>query len=53
LVSDRYLITVSLSKEASAFLKKRAAIEEEYGKAMIKIAKGGKESYYTTDFKRG
>jgi hypothetical protein len=33
------------AKDVSLFLKKRAAIEEEYGKQMIKLAQSMTESF--------
>ncbi|CAI2176178.1 15309_t:CDS:10, partial [Funneliformis geosporum] len=39
--------------ELSTFLRKRAAIEEEYGKMMMKLAKNLQESHHTNDTKQG
>lgn len=40
-------------REASAFFKKRATIEEEYGRAMQKLFKTSLESYGSVDGKAG
>ncbi|KAJ3020073.1 hypothetical protein HKX48_001379 [Thoreauomyces humboldtii] len=37
LLLDRVKQSIQSTKEAAAFLKKRAAIEDEYGKAMLKL----------------
>jgi hypothetical protein len=42
-----------LPQEASVFLKKRAAIEEEYGKNMHKLARMTADMYGMTDGKAG
>lgn len=42
-----------LPQEASVFLKKRAAIEEEYGKNMHKLARMTADIYGMTDGKAG
>ncbi|CAG8785476.1 9236_t:CDS:2, partial [Acaulospora morrowiae] len=39
--------------EAATFLKKRASIEDEYGRMMIKLAKSMQESHHLSDTKRG
>lgn len=41
------------SQEASVFLKKRAQIEEEYARAMVKLSKSSIESYHLSDGKPG
>lgn len=41
------------ANHASVYFKKRAAIEEEYARSMIKLAKGTSEAYATTDAKAG
>ena len=41
------------SQEASAFLKRRATLEEEYGRGMQKLAKQSSEVYATNDGKAG
>ncbi|CAG8805969.1 9865_t:CDS:2, partial [Dentiscutata erythropus] len=43
----------SSSAKASTFLKKRAAIEDEYGRMMIKLAKSMQEGHHTNDTKQG
>lgn len=40
-------------KEASTFLKKKAQIEEEYGRQMLRLAKSTSEMYSTTEGKAG
>jgi Rho GTPase-activating protein RGD1 len=42
-----------LSQEASVFFKKRAAIEEEYGKNLQKLARSTSEMYSMNDGKAG
>lgn len=39
----------SINQEAAVFLKKRAQIEEEYGKALLKLS----QSHKKTDGKEG
>ncbi|TPX67909.1 hypothetical protein SpCBS45565_g03438 [Spizellomyces sp. 'palustris'] len=55
LLLDRIKEDIHSTKEAVSFLKKRATIEEEYGKSMIKLAQGaiagrseGKEGSFGT-----
>lgn len=40
-------------KEASVFFKKRAVIEEEYGKTLQKLARTTSEAYALNDGKAG
>lgn len=40
-------------REASAFFKKRAALEEEYGRSLLKLSKASLESYGSIDGKAG
>ncbi|RIA82502.1 Rho GTPase activation protein [Glomus cerebriforme] len=41
------------AKEVAIFLRKRALLEEEYGRMMIKLAKSLQESHNTNDTKQG
>ena len=40
-------------KEVATFLKKRAALEEEYGRSMHKLLKATSEAYTVNDGKAG
>jgi hypothetical protein len=42
-----------MSQEASIFFKKRAALEEEYGKGLQKLARATTETYATGEGKAG
>ncbi|KAH8928949.1 GTPase activating protein [Atractiella rhizophila] len=53
LMLDRLKQDISSCREVSGFLKKRALIEEEYGRNMIKAAKTSLESYAVSDSKAG
>lgn len=50
LASNGHLI---IYQEASAFFKKRAAIEDEYGRNLQKIARATSETYAMNDGKAG
>ncbi|KAJ3327639.1 hypothetical protein HDU76_011402 [Blyttiomyces sp. JEL0837] len=59
LLLDRIKENMHSTKEAVAFLKKRATIEEEYGKSMVKLAQSittqksdGKEGSYNESWKQ-
>jgi hypothetical protein len=41
------------AKEVASFLKKRAVLEEEYGRMMIKLSRSLQESHHTNDTKQG
>ncbi|KAF7309814.1 hypothetical protein MIND_00353300 [Mycena indigotica] len=53
LLLDRIKQSMISCREASVFLKKRAAIEEEYGKTMHKLARTTAETYGMHDGKAG
>ncbi|KAK1222134.1 Rho GTPase-activating protein [Marasmius sp. AFHP31] len=53
LLLDRIKQSMISCREASVFLKKRAAIEEEYGKSMQKLARSTAEVYAMNDGKAG
>ncbi|KIY52957.1 RhoGAP-domain-containing protein [Fistulina hepatica ATCC 64428] len=53
LLLDRIKQCTVSCKEASTFLKKRALIEEEYGKSIYKLARTTSEAYSTSDGKAG
>ncbi|TFK52005.1 RhoGAP-domain-containing protein [Heliocybe sulcata] len=53
LLLDRIKQSMSSCKEAATFLRKRAAIEEEYGRNMQKLARTTSEGYTATDGKAG
>ncbi|SGZ20426.1 BQ5605_C021g09275 [Microbotryum silenes-dioicae] len=53
LVLDRMKQCIASSHEASIFFKKRAQIEEEYAKAMIKLARSSSQAYGVSEGKAG
>ncbi|GAA5833122.1 hypothetical protein JCM11251_006522 [Rhodosporidiobolus azoricus] len=53
LLLERMKQSMASCREASVFLKKRAQIEEEYARAMIKLSKSSMESYSIGDGKAG
>ncbi|SCZ87902.1 BZ3500_MvSof-1268-A1-R1_Chr2-3g05370 [Microbotryum saponariae] len=53
LVLDRMKQSIASSHEASIFFKKRAQIEEEYAKAMIKLARSSSQAYGVSEGKAG
>uniref|UniRef100_D8Q0T0 GTPase activating protein n=1 Tax=Schizophyllum commune (strain H4-8 / FGSC 9210) TaxID=578458 RepID=D8Q0T0_SCHCM len=53
LLLDRIKQGMVSCREAAVFLKKRASIEEEYGKGMQKLARATSESYATNEGKAG
>ncbi|BGP17900.1 Rho GTPase-activating protein [Rhodosporidiobolus nylandii] len=53
LLLERMKQSMTSCREASAFLKKRAQIEEEYARAMSKLAKSSMEQYSIGDGKAG
>ncbi|KAM0749509.1 RhoGAP-domain-containing protein [Meredithblackwellia eburnea MCA 4105] len=53
LLLDRMKQGMASCREASTFLKKRAQIEEEYARAMIKLARSSTESYGLSEGKSG
>ncbi|KAG9288682.1 hypothetical protein G9A89_004301 [Geosiphon pyriformis] len=53
LILERVRQDAQSCKEAALFLRKRAAIEEEYGRMMIKLARGIQESHQTNINKQG
>lgn len=53
LLYDRIKQSMVSANHASAFFKKRAAIEEEYARNMIKLAKSTAEAYATSEAKAG
>lgn len=42
-----------VEQEAATFFRKRAVIEEEYARSMIKLAKSSSESYAVSESKAG
>ena len=49
-----YLVLIpDLQQEASTFFKKRAAIEEDYGKTLQKLARASSDAYAVGDGKAG
>ncbi|GAA5878041.1 hypothetical protein JCM8547_005603 [Rhodosporidiobolus lusitaniae] len=53
LLLERMKQSMASCREASTFLKKRAQIEEEYARAMVKLSKSSIESYSVGDGKAG
>lgn len=53
LLYDRIKQSMVSANHAATFFKKRAVIEEEYARSMIKLARGTVESYGTTEAKAG
>lgn len=53
LLLDRLKQCSSSTREASTFLKKRAQIEEEYGRSNIRLARASLEGYRESDGKAG
>ncbi|KAL8279078.1 hypothetical protein RQP46_008536 [Phenoliferia psychrophenolica] len=53
LLLDRMKQGMASCREASMFLKKRAVIEEEYARSMIKLARSSSESYGLSEGKSG
>ncbi|KAK4700938.1 Rho GTPase-activating protein RGD1, partial [Phenoliferia sp. Uapishka_3] len=53
LLLDRMKQSMASCREASLFLKKRAIIEEEYARSMVKLARSSAESYSLSDGKSG
>ncbi|CAB5133239.1 unnamed protein product [Rhizophagus irregularis] len=50
---ERVKQDVISAKEVATFLKKRASLEEEYGRMMIKMSRSLQESHNTNDTKQG
>ncbi|KAI1788132.1 GTPase activating protein [Ganoderma leucocontextum] len=53
LLLDRIKQSMASCKEAAAFLKRRAALEDEYGKQMQKLARSTSAEYGASDGKAG
>ncbi|SNX87055.1 related to GTPase-activating protein beta-chimerin [Melanopsichium pennsylvanicum] len=53
LLFDRIKQSMVSAREASTFLKKRAIIEEEYARSMVKLARSTFETYSLSDAKAG
>ncbi|KAF9442640.1 RhoGAP-domain-containing protein [Macrolepiota fuliginosa MF-IS2] len=53
LLLDRIKQSIVSCREASLFFKKRAAIEDEYGRTLQKIVRSTSETYATNDGKAG
>ncbi|EJF59372.1 GTPase activating protein [Dichomitus squalens LYAD-421 SS1] len=53
LLLDRIKQSMASCKEAASFLKKRAGLEDEYGRQMQKLARSTASEYATTDGKAG
>lgn len=53
LLYDRIKQSMISANHAATFFKKRAAIEDEYGRSMIKLSRGTAEAYAATEAKAG
>ncbi|UZJ56073.1 hypothetical protein CBS101457_005393 [Exobasidium rhododendri] len=53
LLYERIKQSMLSTNQASTFFKKRAAIEEEYSRSLIKLAKSSAETYATSEAKAG
>lgn len=53
LLYDRIKQSMTSAQQTAAFLKKRAVIEEEYARAMSKLARSSAESYASAEGKAG
>ncbi|KAI0832078.1 hypothetical protein BC628DRAFT_1311246 [Trametes gibbosa] len=53
LLMDRIKQSMVSCREAAAFLKRRAGVEDEYGKAMQKLARQAANEYATSEAKAG
>lgn len=53
LLYDRIKQSMLATNHAATFFKKRAVIEEEYGRSMMKLAKSTGEAYATSEAKAG
>ena len=53
LLAERLKQSVEAAREASAFFKKRAALEEEYAHGMLKHARASSEMYNTHEVRAG
>ena len=47
------MLSVVRMQEAAAFLRKRAVLEDEYGKQMQKLSRASSTEYATTEGKAG
>lgn len=52
-LSVHLCLSCSIYQEAAAFLKKRASIEEEYGKSLQKLSRSTADTYSMSDGKAG
>lgn len=52
-LTERLKRNASSCREASVFLKRRAAIEEEYGRQLAKLARTSNETYSVSEGKTG
>lgn len=53
LLQDRMKQSMASAHEAANFFKKRAQIEEEYARAMTKLARSSSQSYSMSEGKAG
>lgn len=53
LLLDRMKQSLASATEAATFFKKRAVIEEEYARSMIKLARSTTQSYGMSEGKAG
>ncbi|VDC02978.1 unnamed protein product [Peniophora sp. CBMAI 1063] len=53
LMTDRLKQDLAATKEVAGFLKRRAAVEDEYGRKLLKTARSTAESYSLSDGKAG
>ncbi|KZV59915.1 RhoGAP-domain-containing protein [Peniophora sp. CONT] len=53
LMTDRLKQDLAATKEVAGFLKRRAAVEDEYGRKLLKTARSTAESYALSDGKAG
>ena len=50
---ETLLLRAARTQEAAAFLRKRAVLEDEYGKQMQKLSRASSTEYATTEGKAG
>jgi hypothetical protein len=53
LLYDRIKQSMTSAQQTASFLKKRSVIEEEYARAMSKLARSSAESYASAEGKAG
>ena len=52
-LNDRLRQSIESAREASAFIKKRAALEEEYAHGMLKLSRASSDAYSTHEARSG